>query len=193
MRKSALLLALVTGSLLTACSGADSPDTPPSTAHRATASIRSGADTPALEQAALASGIIADAQATSPVGLYQHRHEAGSDVLCIAPGSAGNQGDRFRFALQVEFGEDTQCQGSGTGKRIGDNRLLLNFARSSCLIIASYEGDRIALPGALDLNCRSLCTNRGALDGVSFPRTGHDARSATSARDKDGAPMCAGA
>ena len=180
MRKAALLLALATTGALAACSGANTPGAQPTS---------NEADTPALEQAALASGIIADTQATSPIGLYQLSHEAGKDILCIAPG----EGDRFRFAMQVQFGEDTDCQGHGTGRRIGDDRLMLNFARSSCLIIASYEGDRIALPGALDLNCQSLCTNRGSLDGVSFSRTGHDARSATSARNKDGAPMCAGA
>lgn len=138
----------------------------------------------ALEQTAMQAGVVADTRAP-PVGLYRSRHEAGQDSLCIVPDAKG----RMRFALEAAFGEQSECHGKGSLRRSGD-RLILNFDRSACLVVASYEGDRVSLPGALDVECDALCNARGSLEGVSFPRVSRDAGVARDARAQDGAALC---
>ncbi len=140
----------------------------------------------ALERAAIDAGAIADIGATSPVGLYRHRHESGRDSLCILPGEEG----RMRFGLEAVFGENIECHGQGTLRQSGD-KLILNFARSACLVVARYEGDRIVLPGALDVDCNRVCGDRGTLEGVTFPRVSASASVAADARSDKGSALCA--
>lgn len=145
------------------------------------------ASTPAssLERAAIDTGIVADVSKTSPVGLFRVKHEAGRDRLCILPDEKGY----FRFGMQVSIGEESACTGHGTARRAGE-KLIFNFARSSCLIVASYEGDRVVLPGALDVSCSDLCSGRGTLEGVAFPRITRDEASARAERTEEGETLC---
>lgn len=140
----------------------------------------------ALERTARQAGLIPDGTVLSPIGLYRHRHEAGRDSLCLLPGGKGE----MRFGLEASFGENVDCQGEGTARLSGD-RIILNFARSACIIVAHYEGDRISVPGAVDEQCRKHCTNRGSLAGVSFPRVSGEAAIAADARaDKGDGALC---
>ncbi|MEJ7935108.1 hypothetical protein WG907_12675 [Sphingobium sp. AN558] len=139
-----------------------------------------------LERAAIAAGVVADVSRVSPVGLYQRRHEAGRDLLCVLPGKNGE----FRFGAEAIFGAQERCRGHGSARRTGD-KLILSFARSDrCIIVAQYDGDQIALPGVVDLKCADLCEGRGSLEGVSFPRIAADAGAALKARDRDGEVIC---
>ncbi|MBB6123640.1 hypothetical protein [Sphingobium subterraneum] len=151
---------------------------------------QSGPNTPPpseLEQAALQSGAIVDARRLSPIGLYRNRHEAGTDTLCVVPDT--DKPSTMRFGMEAMFGESAGCSGHGTVRRAGD-RLIFHFARSTCLIVAGYEGDRVVLPGALDLKCNQLCTNRGSLEGVSFPRVARDVSVGKEARRQTGKALC---
>jgi hypothetical protein len=139
-----------------------------------------------LEEAALEAGVIADASNTAVPGLYQRRHEAGRDSLCVRPG----EGRRYRFALEAIFGAEQYCRGAGTARPVGD-KVILHFAgRSQCLIVAQYDGDRIVLPGVVDLKCGEVCTGRGSLEGVNFPRLSSDPAAARSILDRDGDLLC---
>jgi hypothetical protein len=141
----------------------------------------------ALERAALEAGVIPDAAKLSPIGLYQRRHEAGRDSLCLVPG----KDRRYRFALEAIFGTEQHCQGEGTARRVGTDKLILHFSgRPQCIVVAQYDGDRIALPGVLDINCAALCSDRGSLEGVAFPRLSNDLHEALAVRDQSGDAMC---
>lgn len=175
MRRTSLALLLLLG----ACQRAQAPAAP------APDSVSSGTG---LERAALESGVIADASRISPVGLYQRRHEAGSDALCVIP----SDGENFRFGAQVMFGAEERCIGRGTAKRAGD-KLILHFERASgCIVVAQYDGDRVAMPGVVDMKCNRLCDGRGTMEGVSFPRVATEASAARRATDFDGDPLCKG-
>ena len=173
MRRTSLSFLL----LLTACQ----QGTPSSTA------MGAGPSASGLERAAIDSGVIADAARLSPVGLYQRRHEAGRDALCVIPGKAGD----FRFGMEAVFGEEQRCRGHGTAKRAGD-KLILSFAGRGdrCIIVGQYDGDQLSLPGVVDLKCADLCEGRGSLEGVSFPRLASDAASALRATDREGRALC---
>jgi len=139
-----------------------------------------------LERAAIESGVISDAAKISPVGLFQRRHEAGRDALCIVPAANGT----LRFGLEANFGEQLACRGNGTVRRAGE-KLILRFAGGDrCIIVAQYDGDLVAMPGVVDLACGRLCDGRGTLEGVSFPRIAGDAATALRARGPGGQPLC---
>ena len=176
MRRSSLTLFL----LLFACQRpsaeqASSPVAPSGAASR-------------LEQAAIASGAIADPAKISPVGLFQRSHEAGRDALCVIPARNGD----LHFGLEAIFGEEPACRGRGTARRAGDKLILSFKGGDRCIIVAQYDGDQVSLPGVVDLACADLCEGRGSLEGVSFPRIANDAASALRARDRSGDPLCAG-
>lgn len=148
--------------------------------------VVSGGAASRLEQAAIASGTIADPAKISPVGLFQRTHEAGRDALCVIPARNGE----LHFGLEAIFGEEPACRGQGTARRAGD-KLILSFKGGyRCIIVAQYDGDQVALPGVVDLACADLCEGRGSLEGVSFPRIASDAASALRARERSGDPLC---
>ncbi|WP_313801953.1 hypothetical protein [Sphingobium sp.] len=139
-----------------------------------------------LERAAIETGVIADAAKIPAIGLYQRDHEAGRDLLCVIPAKNGD----YRFGLEATFGEDQSCAGRGTARRAGD-KLILSFSRSDhCIVVAQYDGDRISLPGVVDMKCADVCKGRGSLEGVSFPRVASDAASALQVRNGSGDPLC---
>lgn len=140
----------------------------------------------ALEQAARDSGLVADVARVSPVGLYQQRHEAGRNSLCIRAGAD----DRYRFGVEAIFGAEESCRGTGTARRAGDKLILRFSGRSQCTIVAQYEGDRVAMPGVLDVACAKLCNANGSFEGVSFPRIAADERAAMAVRDRNGNALC---
>jgi hypothetical protein len=142
--------------------------------------------TSALERAARASGLVADVARVSPVGLYQQRHEAGRNSLCVQPGTDG----RYRFGAEAMFGTEEICRGTGTARRAGDKLILRFSGGSQCTIIAQYEGDRIAMPGVVDVACAKLCEANGSFEGVNFPRIAADERSAIAARDRNNNALC---
>lgn len=139
----------------------------------------------ALEQAAIDAGVVAEADSLSPAGLYRRRHEAGLDSLCIVGGADGDA----HFGLEAVFGRGIACRGQGRLDR-SDDRLMLSFAGSSCRIEADYQGDGIVFPGTVDPSCDRLCTERGSLAGVSFPRVSRDESVARDARAQDRAKLC---
>lgn len=166
----------------TSCSGAK--DTREASVKNGAANVSPSASD-ALERAAIDSGVVADSAKIAPTGLYRHRHEAGTDSLCIVDDHDG----KLRFGLEAAFGGNIECHGSGTLRQAG-SKLIMNFERSACIIVASYEGDRIALPGALDVECRKLCSERGSLEGISFPRVSRSEALAHEAHGRDGQQLC---
>ncbi len=139
-----------------------------------------------LERAAIATGVIADASQMSPVGLYRRRHEAGQDMLCVVPGARGE----LRFGMEARLGAGQNCRGRGNARRAGD-KLILSFSGGDrCIIVATYEGDQVALPGVVDLACSDLCEGRASLEGVSFPRIASDAAAGLRAIGQDGGKLC---
>ncbi len=180
-------LALLLGTGLLAACGPQEPAPVNSTGQQ----VGAASGNP-LEQAAIAAGLVSDVQSLSPIGLYRQRHEVGRDSLCIVPsrGEGEAKADTaLNFGLEANFGENIGCRGRGTLRVAGD-KLILNFNRSACLIVARYDGDRVVLPGTLDTECRKLCSERGSLEGISFPRVSRDASVAATAEASAGGRLC---
>ncbi len=142
----------------------------------------------ALEKAARAQGLVTDAAATAPTGSFHLAHEAGTDRLCFVP--RAEPGARFAFGIETRAGMREYCRGRGVASHVG-GQLVLDFEGARrCLVVARYDGDRIALPGTVDLACQSLCRGRASLAGTSVGRVSGDQAGAVAERDSKGAPLC---
>ncbi len=158
----------------------------------------SGVDAPAiagsaaseeLDALAFETGALPDSAQIDPAGRYGRRYEGGSDSLCIIPD--GSARGRYRFGAETRIGGDEYCRGSGRAKLSAD-KLLLRFdgGGAECMVVARYEGDKIVMPGGLDLKCASLCSSRGSFSGVSFPRLDRDVAAAKGMRDAKRQQLC---
>lgn len=143
-------------------------------------------EAPDLERAAIESGAIADMTGFDPKGLYQRRHEGGIDTICLV--SDGPK--EYNFGAAAYSGGNSLCAGRGRAKLAG-NLLIMRFSKPSrCIIIAQYEGDRLAMPGVVDLECDKLCAERASFAGVAVPRVSTSETAAQSVRSIDGKPLC---
>lgn len=141
-----------------------------------------------LDALARESGALPERERSDPAGRYGRRHESGSDSLCLVPDE--ERVERYRFGIESRMGEE-QCQGMGSAS-LSRDKLLLRFEGhgDGCLIVARYEGDGIVMPGAQDVRCAALCSSRGSLAGVRFPRLDRDAAAAKSMRDSAERSLC---
>lgn len=142
-----------------------------------------------LDALALETGALPDREQTDPAGRYGRRYEGGSDSFCLIP-DGGARG-RYRFGTETRIGEDEYCRGGGKAKMSAD-KLLLRFdgRGDECLIVARYEGDKIVMPGGLDVKCAELCSSRGSFAGVSFPRIDRDVTAARKMQNRDKTLLC---
>lgn len=156
------------------------------------ADSQESSDSPAareLDALALETGALPDRDQIDPAGRYGRNYEGGSDRFCLVPD--GNARGRYRFGAETRIGQDEYCRGTG-GAKLSADKLLLRFegAGKGCMIVARYEGDKIVLPGSLDIACASLCSSRGSFSGVNFPRVDRDVAAARKLSDKNDRPLC---
>lgn len=167
MRGAALLLLLLAG-----CSGRDA-DAPPD----ATPASRR------LDQAAIRSGQLPDADAASPVGAYTADTDIGEDRLCVI-----GSGERVSVGLSVSYGSGGSCVARGTGEPVADGlRLSLG---EGCELVTRLDGSRAVFPGTVPAGCRSLCSGRASLAGVTIPKRSDSTAEASALTDARGRPLC---
>lgn len=134
-----------------------------------------------LEAAAIRRGLVRDPRDPAIVGAYAR----GPDRLCIVPGGGGH-----RIGIVIDYGEGNGCRATGAVRRAGEGLELILGAEGGCRFTARYDGDHLALPGALPQACARLCTGRAALAGAQFARLGESAAEARAMRDAAGQALC---
>jgi hypothetical protein len=134
-----------------------------------------------LETAAIQRGLVRDPRDSAIAGAYAR----GPDRLCIVPAGAGH-----RIGIAIDYGEGNGCRATGTVRRAGEGLAVTLGADGACAFTARYDGDHLALPGALPKACARLCTGRAALAGAQFARLGESASEARTMRDPDGRALC---
>lgn len=139
-----------------------------------------------LDALAAAEGVIPDGGDRSPEGGYGRTYAGGRDRLCLVEDGAGG----YRFAVEVRIGQDQGCRGEGEAQLDGGGQLSLTFDGTGCRIDARYEGDRLVFPGRVDESCARLCSRRGSLAGVTFPRIGDGRAMASSMTDSGDEVLC---
>ncbi|MBS0477837.1 MAG: hypothetical protein JSR79_00875 [Proteobacteria bacterium] len=137
-----------------------------------------------LEAAAIEAGIISDPASTDPTGLYARDR----DKICVVPSATA-----FRVGVYVDYGNDYFCSGSGEATRNGETLHVDLTSASGCSFDAKFDGDRIAVPGALPDACQKACSRRALLAGLAVERLSDSASEAAAMRDGRGRMLCGGA
>lgn len=134
-----------------------------------------------LETAAIQRGLVRDPRDTAIAGAYAR----GPDRLCIVPA-----GEAHRIGIVIDYGEGNGCRARGSVRRAGEGLAMALGQDGGCRLTARYDGDHLAIPGALPAACQRLCTGRAALAGAQFARLGESAAEARAMRDPEGKLLC---
>lgn len=118
-----------------------------------------------LEIAARERGIVR-AEAASPTGVFERRHELGRDAMCVVPEGEG----RWRFAVAASYGPGLSCTAHGAMTREGEGWRLRFAGVDGCDALVQEQGDEIRLPGSLPPQCQNLCPAHASLSGLFLPR-----------------------
>ncbi len=133
-----------------------------------------------LEVAARQRGVV-HSEATSPVGVFERKHDLGRDAMCVVPDGAG----KWRFAVSAAFGPSVSCTASGTMTREGDGWRMRFAGVDGCEALVHEEEDELRLPGSLPPQCARLCPNHASLSGLRLPRASWSADDAGDLRITD--------
>ncbi len=147
----------------------------------------------ALEQAAVATGILSASGAVSLSGAYERVSDIGVDRFC----AVGNDDDGYQVGMLAEFGPDTVCEAIGSAERDGEDVTIILSGKDQCQFVAQFDGDTIVFPGGLPAGCQSYCGPRARLDGVNFHLLGSGDEIARSTRghqtaDRKAISLCPG-
>ncbi|NLS26585.1 hypothetical protein S2M10_15690 [Sphingomonas sp. S2M10] len=134
-----------------------------------------------LETAAIERGLVRDPKDANIAGAYAR----GPDRLCIVAAAATH-----RIGIVIDYGEGNGCRATGSVRRDGEGLILTLGSDGGCRFAARYDGEHLALPGALPKACARLCTGRAALAGAQFARLGESLPEAQAMRDADGQALC---
>lgn len=149
--------------------------------HRAARQPENAAAATGLEAAAIAAGVIDDPSTIDPTGLYARDR----DRICLIPGADG-----FRVGLTVDLGDSYWCSGRGTATRSGETLHVSLANAPGCDFDASFDGERIAVPGRLPEACRKACVSRASLTGLTVERLSDSPSEAAALRDHRGQLLC---
>jgi hypothetical protein len=132
-----------------------------------------------LEQAAIATGVIADPDSGDLTGVYARDLQR----ICVVPAATD-----FRIGVMLDYGQGQRCSGAGTVARDGA-RLHIDLGKG-CRFDAGYDGERIAFPGALPDGCSALCSGRASLAGMAVDALSNSLSEALTVRDRRGRALC---
>ena len=139
-------------------------------------------DTPgmALEQAAIARGLVPDPQRGTLHGSWASE----TDRMCILPA-----GLTLRIGASIDFGEGQACAASGEVERNGET---LRVRFGECRFDARFDGERITFPPTLPPACERLCSGRASFTALVVERVSDSTSEAAMLRGPNGQLLCAG-
>ena len=134
----------------------------------------------ALEQAAIAAGVVRDPDTREIAGLYARD----TDQVCIVAA-----GDGYRIGASVDYGSEG-CSAAGTVARDGERLRIAFDGAPGCRFDAEIDGDRIIFPGEVPAACERLCSNRASLAALEADLLSEAASEAAAMRDRRGRELC---
>lgn len=128
------------------------------------------------------------ATGSSLVGLYEGGPATARDQICMV-----ERDGETRFGLVLWGANGHSCSGSGTARREGQGRVILEMAGDSpCTVEARFEGGSLDLAVDQQEGCAYYCGARARLNGAELVRTGAAEADAMRAKDLVGEPLCRG-
>lgn len=137
----------------------------------------------ALDERAIARGILPDLGDLKFAGRFETRSDLGTDKFCAVSGGR----DRFQIGVLAVFGPESKCEGRGTARIDGEKVKIELDGPAPCRFEAEFDGIELRFPGDLAAACDNYCTDRASLSGTSYfmVEEGDQAAKRTLGRDID--------
>ena len=137
----------------------------------------------ALDEQAIAAGILPDPDNLEFAGRFETRGDLGTDKFCAVGG--GNK--RFQIGVLAVFGPESKCEGRGWATISGDKVQISLEGSDTCRFSAQYDGVELRFPGSIESGCTSYCSSRASLSGTHYfmVQPGDDPARKTLGRDID--------
>lgn len=143
---------LLVSTLALAACGDSAPDQAPATdASRA------------LDEQAIAKGLLPDPEGRALAGRYETRSDLGVDKFC----AVGDGGD-FKIGMLAVFGPDSKCEAQGSAEFAGEKVRITLTGKDSCRFDAEFDGIQLRFPGEVPAGCASYCSPRASMSGTSY-------------------------
>lgn len=134
----------------------------------------------ALEEAAIAAGVVRDPDASALAGLYARD----TDQVCIVAKDGG-----YRIGASIDLG-DQGCSAAGTVTRSGGRLNVAFDGAPGCAFEAQLDGDRIIFPATMPAGCERLCTDRASFAALEVDLLSEAVSEARSMRDRKDRELC---
>jgi len=118
----------------------------------------------ALDEQAIAAGIMPDPDEVELAGRFETRSELGIDKFCaVAKGAK-----QFNIGFLAVFGPESKCEGTGTAVVENEKVRITLSGKGSCAFDARYDGIEMRFPGLVESGCASYCSDRASLSGTYY-------------------------
>lgn len=118
----------------------------------------------ALNQKAVATGILPDPNNIVVAGRYETRSELGTDKFCAV--KTGK--DVYDIGVLAVFGPESKCEGRGRAKISGEKVEISLSGKKNCRFDAEFDGIELRFPGAMEEGCSAYCSPRASFSGTSY-------------------------
>jgi hypothetical protein len=118
----------------------------------------------ALDEQAVAVGIMPDPDGIELAGRFETRSELGIDKFCAV--ASGSQ--KFDVGFLAVYGPESKCEGKGTASVDGEKVRIVLAGKGNCAFDARYDGIELRFPGSVESGCASYCSDRANLSGTHY-------------------------
>jgi len=118
----------------------------------------------ALDEQAIAAGIMPDPEKIDLTGRFETRSELGIDKFC----AVANGSNQFDIGFLAVFGPESKCEGTGTAAVENEKVRITLSGKGSCTFDARYDGIELRFPGSIESGCASYCSDRASLSGTHY-------------------------
>lgn len=140
----------------------------------------------ALDEKAIATGVIPDPANITLAGRFETRSELGTDKFCAVE----QGGTQHKIGVLAVFGPESKCEAQGVARANGGKISLSFKGEGSCEFDTEFDGISIRFPGSLPEGCASYCTARASFAGTSYFMVEHGNDNARKALGRDFEKLC---
>lgn len=118
----------------------------------------------ALDEQAVAVGIMPDPEEIELAGRFETRSELGTDKFCAV--RDGSQ--KFSVGFLSMSGPESKCEGRGTAEVEGERVRITLTGKADCAFDARFDGIELRFPGSVESGCASYCSERTSFSGTHY-------------------------
>lgn len=118
----------------------------------------------ALDEQAVAVGIMPDPDDVDLAGRFETRSDLGIDKFC----AVSNGSQKFNVGFLAVYGPESKCEGRGTASIDGEKVRIVLSGKGDCAFDARYDGIELRFPGSVENGCASYCSDRASLSGTHY-------------------------